>query len=160
MPYGDLLNLYSEQIIDGSHYTIRTRTVRAYTPEVIEVLVEAGRTRTSTWSGIPIHHAHRATTRIEADATAFPHRDPHHVVEIVAGWRPEDPEPERHVAWAESVSRLLAPVAEPGGYINLLGPESQDQVDDAYGPNTARLLAIKRRYDPANVFAATGLPTE
>jgi FAD/FMN-containing dehydrogenase len=159
MPYGTLLRLYDEQIVDGSHYAIRTRTVRAYSPEVVDALIEAGRTRTSTWSGIPIHHAHGATTRVPVRETAFPHRDRHHVVEIVAAWRPEDAAAaDRHVAWADAVSRSLEPVAEPGGYVNLLGPESQDQVDLAYGPNTARLLAVKRRYDPENVFAATGLP--
>jgi hypothetical protein len=158
MPYAQLLGHFDAQMHAGDHYAIRTRTVRRYEPELIAALIEAGRTRTSPLSGIPIHHFHGAATRVPGDATAFPDREAHHVIEIVAGWRPDDPAPERHIAWADSVSQALAPMSDPGGYINLLGPEAHDQIDLAYGSNTARLLAIKNRYDPNGVFTATGLP--
>lgn len=39
----------------------------------------------------------------------------------------------------------------PGGYPNLLGPDETVQIAHAYGPNTARLLALKRRFDPHNL---------
>jgi FAD/FMN-containing dehydrogenase len=158
MPYEQVLKLVDAQMVDGNHYAIRTRTVSDYTPEVVEALIEAGNTRTSPFSGTPIHHFHGAATRVAADATAFANRDPHFVVEIVAGWRPDDAEPERHAAWTDSVSEALAPVASPGGYVNLLGPDARTQIDDAYGANAARLLELKRRYDASGVFSATPLP--
>ena len=40
-----------------------------------------------------------------------------------------------------------------------VGPGQAGQADAAYGPNASRLLAIKRRYDPRNVFSATLLPS-
>jgi len=44
--------------------------------------------------------------------------------------------------------------ALPGGYANLLGPDAHDQIGPAYGPNTARLREVKRRFDPDNVFSS------
>ncbi|GHJ40885.1 BBE domain-containing protein [Streptomyces sp. TS71-3] len=46
----------------------------------------------------------------------------------------------------------------PGGYPNLLGPDETEQIAHAYGPNTERLLAAKRRFDPDRVFRAIPLP--
>jgi FAD/FMN-containing dehydrogenase len=158
MPYGQMLGMFDAHMVDGNHYTIRTRTVSDYSPQVVEALLEAGNIRTSPFTGIAIHHFHGAATRIPTTATAFATRDPHFVIEIIAGWRPDDPEPERHAVWADSVSDALAPAASPGGYVNLLGPDAHDQIHHAYGPNTSRLLELKRRYDPDGVFTATPLP--
>jgi hypothetical protein len=55
---------------------------------------------------------------------------------------------------------MLAPHALPGGYPNLLGPDDEHQVAAAYGPHTARLLAVKARLDPDGVFTATPLPRQ
>ncbi|PZG08632.1 FAD-binding oxidoreductase, partial [Nonomuraea aridisoli] len=46
----------------------------------------------------------------------------------------------------------------PGGYPNLLGDDEVAQIAHAYGPNTERLLAVKRRFDPDHVFRAIPLP--
>ena len=48
----------------------------------------------------------------------------------------------------------LDPVALPGGYPNLLGPDDDARARDSFGANLDRLLAAKRRYDPDNVFSA------
>jgi FAD/FMN-containing dehydrogenase len=62
------------------------------------------------------------------------------------------------VAWAEELSRALAPHALPGAYPNLLGPEVREQTAQAYGANLPRLKQVKERYDPDGVFMATPIP--
>jgi len=52
------------------------------------------------------------------------------------------------------MARALDPVALPGGYPNVLGPGDDERARASYGGNLARLLAAKRRYDPAGVFSA------
>jgi FAD/FMN-containing dehydrogenase len=71
MTYGEMLGLFDAHTVGGRYWAFRTRTVAAYTSEVIDALVEAGTTRTSPLSVIPIHHFHGASTRIASDATAF-----------------------------------------------------------------------------------------
>jgi FAD/FMN-containing dehydrogenase len=156
MTYRDLLGLFDAHIVGGLHWSIRTRTVAAYTPAVIEALVEAGDSRTSPLTGIPVHHFHGASTRIASDETAFANRSEHLVVEIVAGWEPGDGA--LHRAWADKVSAALAPHALPGGYPNLLGPDDHEQIANAHGDNAVRLRAAKAHYDPDGVFTAIPLP--
>ena len=158
MSYGEMLGVFDAHVVGGLHRAIRTRSIGAYTPEVIEALIEAGATRTSPLSGIPIHHCHGASTRIAGDATAFANRSEHFVVEIVAGWEPGDGS--AHRAWADAVSAALAPHAMPGGYANLLGPDDHEQIANAYGDNATRLRATKRHYDPDGVFTAIPLPPQ
>jgi FAD/FMN-containing dehydrogenase len=156
MTYGELLGLWDANVASGMHWAVRTRSVIGYTPEIIEALVEAGSTRTSPMTIIPIHHFHGASTRIASDETAFANRREHLMIEIVAGWEPHDGAV--HRAWADAVSASLARHALPGGYPNLLGPDAHDQIANAYGDNAVRLLAAKAHYDPDGVFTATPLP--
>lgn len=156
MTYPEMLGLFDAYVVTGRHYSIRTRTVTGFTPDVIAALVEAGSSLTSPFTGIAIHHFHGASTRIPADGTAFGIREPHFVIEIVAAW--EDHAADRHVAWAENLSRALAPHAVPGGYPNLLGSDAWDQIAHAFGGNAARLRAAKTQIDPEGMFSAIPLP--
>jgi FAD/FMN-containing dehydrogenase len=158
MTYGEVLGLFDPHVVNGRHYEITTRSVTAFTPGVVSALVQAGTDKTSLQSGISIHHFHGAATRVPVDSTAFGIRGDHFVVEIIAAWEPDDPAAATHRAWTRAVSSALAPVAIPGGYANLLGPDEHEQIAHAYGPNAARLLAAKARFDPDGVFTAIGIP--
>jgi berberine-like enzyme len=157
MAPADMLRLFDAYVVDGRHYAIGTRTVAAYTPDVIAALVNAGATRTSPLTSIYVHHFHGAAAAVPADSTAFGIRRNHIAVEIVAGWEPDDPDDAQHRAWADSVAATLAPLSLPGGYPNLLGPDDHDQIACAYGQNAKRLRAVKERFDPEGIFSATPL---
>ncbi|MBV8789789.1 MAG: FAD-binding oxidoreductase [Mycobacterium sp.] len=158
MTYAEMLGLWDAHVVGGLHWAVRTRTLPAFSPEIIDALVEGGRTRTSPRSLLPVHHCHGASTRIPSDETAFANRREHFMVEIVAGWAPGDGT--AHRAWADAVSAALAPHAMPGGYQNLLGPDDHEQIANAYGDNAVRLLAAKTHYDPDGVFRAIPLPEQ
>jgi len=158
MTYGEMLGQWDAHVVGGLHWAVRTRTLAGFTPETIDALVEAGRTRTSPQTLLAIHHCHGASTRVPSDETAFATRREHFMVEIVAGWPPGDGT--AHRAWADAVSAALAPYALLGGYPNLLGPDDREQIADAYGDNATRLLAAKAHYDPDGVFTAIPLPEQ
>jgi FAD/FMN-containing dehydrogenase len=140
----------------GHHYFIRTQSLDRQRTETIEILVERARRLSSPLSAFSIHHFHGAASRVAASETAFALRQDHLMVEVVAGWEPRAPgEDQQHVAWAEEASGALAPYALNGGYINLLDVGEQERVPLAFGPNYARLLELKRTYDPDDVFRST-----
>jgi FAD/FMN-containing dehydrogenase len=160
MAYADLVAMFNAHITDGRHHVMHTRWLPKLTTKAITALCAAGSARTSPLSVIALHHFHGAAARVRADATAFGLRQDHFLVEILASWEP-NPEDDgaSHRLWAQNLSETLAPVALPGGYANLLGPDEREQIASAYGDNLARLQDAKRRFDPDNIFAAQPLPT-
>ncbi|MGW6792650.1 FAD-binding oxidoreductase [Streptomyces chartreusis] len=142
----------------GRHVIIRSRSVPSLTPGVRDTLSLAGNELTSPYSAVSVHSMHGAAVRVPVADTAFGNRDPHLMIEIIALWDPSDTRTATHSAWADKVTGALGSDALPGGYPNLLGPDETEQVAHAYGSNTARLLEVKRRFDPDHIFQAILLP--
>ena len=63
-----------------------------------------------------------------------------------------DPDPERHIAWVRQTWEAMQPFSS-GAYVNFMSDEPADRLRAVYGPDKyERLVALKRRYDPDNVF--------
>ena len=92
-----------------------------------------------------------AMGRVPSTATAFAHRDATALIAIIAPF--EDPSQTSAVdSWITGYFEALRP-AGTGVYSNFLGDEGAARVREAYpGLTYQRLAAVKRRYDPANVF--------
>lgn len=118
--------------------------------EAIDAMIEYATHVTSQLSMIHLHQLGGAMNRVAADATAFGHRDSEFVVNIIGMWQ-EPGDNEQHIDWARGLFAALQPYAH-GAYINFLGDEGQERVRAAYGPNYARLVALKNKYDPTNLF--------
>ncbi|MGK3988109.1 FAD-binding oxidoreductase [Sorangium sp. So ce136] len=91
-----------------------------------------------------------AVGRVAPDATAFPHRRALWSLQYQAYWTAAAEEAES-VAWVERVRRAMLPHVR-GAYINYIDAELEDWLTAYYGPNLARLSAIKAKYDPREVF--------
>jgi FAD/FMN-containing dehydrogenase len=92
-----------------------------------------------------------AVARVPADATAFAHRDSRIMVNLAAFY---DGPADRAVrqAWVDDLAAALHQ-DDRGVYVNFLADEGPDQVRHAYpGPTWDRLVEVKRRYDPGNLF--------
>lgn len=154
--YNDLIHQLDAFTPAGRHYYLQTQSLPNLQTEAIEVLIEQGLPLPSPFSTINIHHFHGAASRVGASETAFALRQDHLMVELIAAWEPQSPDDERrHIQWAQNISQALAPYAFKGGYINLLDKEEQDRVRLAFGSNYDRLLDLKRKYDPDDVFSST-----
>jgi FAD/FMN-containing dehydrogenase len=149
----EALGLLDAVVVDGRHTLAANRQVAQLTDDVAEALVTAAARITSPYSGVFVHHFHGAAARVPATATAFGLRQDHNLIEVVGTWD-ADADGAPHRAWTWELDRALAPLSLPGGYPNLLGPQETDRVREALGPNASRLLAVKRQYDPENVFSA------
>ena len=94
-----------------------------------------------------------AIARVDADATAFAHRDPAFMVAVGGNAPSLEGLP---VAQEWTASAAVALGIEGRGYVNFMGTATQEDVRNAYpGPTLTRLREVKRAYDPTNVFAAT-----
>ena len=92
-----------------------------------------------------------ASSRIPADATAYPHRDANFVMNVHTRWR-ERRDEQASIGWARDLFAATAPHATGGVYVNFMPDDEKDRVAGAYGGNYARLAALKAKYDPDNLF--------
>ncbi len=103
-------------------------------------------------SKILLEHFHGAVTRVPVDATAFAQRSPSVNLAILGQW-PDPAQTDATIAWTRETFESLKSFQAPRRYLNYLGDdEAEGSVAAAYGPNFARLRAIKAKYDPGNLF--------
>jgi FAD/FMN-containing dehydrogenase len=99
-----------------------------------------------------LHHAGGAMARVPADATAYAHRDVPYVLNIIAR-SPERAGFDRHADWARTTHQAMQPWGTGGAYVNFTSEPGEDRVRASYPPETyARLVTVKDRYDPTNLF--------
>jgi FAD/FMN-containing dehydrogenase len=92
-----------------------------------------------------------AMARVPADATAFAHRASRIMVSVAAFYEGPEDKPVRQ-AWVEALSAALQQ-GDHGAYVNFLLDEGEARIRAAYpGETWDRLVAIKARYDPDNLF--------
>ena len=155
MTYGELQSMFDATNPPGSWYykTGYLDGDRFGEDGFIETLLEhCDFPSPSPLSRIYIEHLGGAMGRVPSEETAFVHRSvPFDLIVIAGGFRPEDGE--KNVRWARATSDAMRPFMSGGAYVNYLGADSGiDAVRSAYGPAYQRLVALKDRYDPANVF--------
>jgi FAD/FMN-containing dehydrogenase len=92
-----------------------------------------------------------APNRIAPDAMAYGHRDAKFVLNVHGRWD-DAKDDQKCIGWAREFFNASAPYASAGAYVNFMTAEEGERVAAAYGSNYGRLVAIKRRYDPENVF--------
>ena len=122
---------------------------------MIETLIEQCGALREFGVAADLHHMGGAYGRIPDDATAFPNRDAQFWLNVYGYWR--DPaDDERFTAWVKATSDAMSAYAMSGQYVNFLGLDEGDPRQKAlsvYGPaKLERLVALKRRYDPENLF--------
>ena len=110
-----------------------------------------------TWFGTAadLHHMGGAFGRVAEDESAFPNRAAQYWLNVYGFW--DDPADDAdRTAWVKRTSDAVRPHAMVGQYVNFLGDDHGDAFEKAlavYGAaKLDRLMAVKRRYDPDNLF--------
>ena len=152
MPYPVMNTLVDAGYPAGSlNYWLSSFT-RGLTDDLIDTAVEQFSKVPSPMTAILFEHFHGAVTRIDPTATAVPHRDEGWNLLMTSVWT-EPTDTDANVAWTRETFAALQPQLAAGRWLNYLGDDQgNDAVRAAYGANYDRLVEVKRRYDPDNVF--------
>jgi FAD binding domain/Berberine and berberine like len=149
MRYPEIL----QQIQEGFHPIAAGRTmfVDAIDAEQAELIVDRLRSGSAPMRTTQLRVLGGAMARVPVEETAFAHRRSRIMANVgVFYQRPE--EAEEHEAWVAGFAAALRQ-GDTGAYVGLLGKDGATPIKDAYpGPTWDRLTAIKRRYDPTNLF--------
>jgi len=84
--------------------------------------------------------------------TALPFRDAKWVYHALTVWTPAMAPDEPHIQFTKDLAAAISKYARPGVFLNFVADEGQDRVRSSYGPAYERLVAVKDKYDPDNLF--------
>jgi FAD/FMN-containing dehydrogenase len=150
-PYVEVQRLVDPQFPSGRLNYWKANFLDELSDELIEIVVDAFARVPSRSSGIVFEQMGGAVARVGETETAFRHRGAAFSLLLLGGWY--DPSAsEANVAWVRELWERTQPLSSAGVYVNYLGTEGDERIRDAYGVNYARLVDVKRTYDPRNVF--------
>ena len=151
MPYPDIYRFTAHQA-EPHAAAIRMMFADEISDASIDAALEAMKVASSPFSLIQFRGLGGAMARVPAGATAFAHRDQRYFFSIIGLWLDPEEDPAPHQSWTSVLWEKVRHEGR-GVYVNFLEEEGDERVRVAYPPATyARLAAIKRRYDPTNLF--------
>jgi FAD/FMN-containing dehydrogenase len=151
-PFLEHQAMFDPSFPHGQWYYMRACDVAELTDEVIDITVEHAMRIRSPLTAFPIWQMGGAISRVGEDETAFSGRGAGHTFNITAATAGRDGFDEER-EWVRDFWSALEPHHTSGIYVNFLMNEGEDRVREAYGTKKYdRLKALKRRYDPGNLF--------
>jgi len=150
MPYAGLFEPADE--IEVVEESARSLFLDRFDRAAAEAVVEHLRASTASMAVAQLRVLGGAMARVPAEATAFAHRDRRFMAAVGCVYEDAADRPVHH-AWADGFAAALRRDGRPGVYVNFLSDEGPERVREAYpGPTWDRLVEVKRRYDPGNLF--------
>jgi FAD/FMN-containing dehydrogenase len=152
MPYAAMQGLLDPLWQAGAQNYFTSALLDRLDDDAIDTLLAQHTAGRAPVHELHLHHAGGAMARVPAGATAFAHRGAAYVLNIIAR-SPDRAGFEQHADWARATHQAIGPWSDGGAYVNFTSEPGQDKVQASYPPDTyARLVAVKDRYDPTNLF--------
>ena len=149
MPYAGLFEPAEDmEVVEESARSLFMDTVDRAAAEAV---VERLQASTAMMAVAQLRVLGGAMARVPVEATAFAHRQRRIMAGVGAVYQRAEDRPAQE-DWADGFAAALRQ-GDPGVYVNFLSDEGPDRVREAYpGPTWDRLVEVKRRYDPDNLF--------
>lgn len=137
----------------GHHYYWRTEFASGLSDDMLAAVREVSVDCPVPMGQVVVAHVGGALNERAWDDGAVGNRDVHFIFGAAAAWEPDDPRAEEYVAWTRTAGDRLRPFSTGASYVNFQTPEDDtSRLRATYGANWDRLVQVKRRYDPVNLF--------
>jgi hypothetical protein len=146
MPYTALNTAFDPIFPKGVRSYWKGAFVAELTDEAIAAHLEHGPKVPEVSASMHLYPINGACHDIASDDTAFAYRDATFAMVIVAAWQDSGAD-ESRIRWVRDYYNAVAPHSETGGYVNFMGADDQGKVQDNYGANYQRLVAVKQHYE-------------
>jgi FAD/FMN-containing dehydrogenase len=151
VPYTVLQKAFDDGMAKGNRWYSRCLQLDEVSDAFIDTLLDNLDPFPGAFTAVYLGAQGGAVSRVAADATAYPHRGNSDALHIFPGWA--DPAEDAAVmAWARDLYGKLRPFDEGGVYVNMLAEDEGDRLSQAYKANLGRLAALKKKWDPHNLF--------
>ena len=151
MPYPALNSAFDALVPPGLQHYWKASFVKELTDDGIAAHAQHGPDIPVVNSTMHIYPINGAAHRVAPDATAFAYRDANFAT-VIAGMWPDPSQNEANTKWVRDYYDALVPHSEAGGYVNFMAGDDQDRIKANYKGNYDRLVEIKRKFDPDNLF--------
>ena len=151
LPYVAMQQIFDPAFPPGRLNYWKSALAGRLTDELIEASVEHARKVPSPHTPILFIEMHGAYRRVGKTDTAYYHRDLQYDLIGLSMWT--DPaDTQRNIDWTQRLFAAWEPHLARAVYVNDLGDEGEDRARSAYGDNYPRLVVLKNKYDPTNLF--------
>jgi hypothetical protein len=151
LPYPALQSMFDPLLPPGLQWYWRADFVNELSDEAIARHVEHSSQLPTPLSQMHLYPIDGAAQRIGCEDTAFSYRDSRWA-EVIVGIDPDPANAAKIKEWTVAYWEALHPFSAGGAYVNFMMDEGQERVKATYRDNYARLVEVKQRYDPANLF--------
>jgi FAD/FMN-containing dehydrogenase len=151
MPYEAWQKIFDPLLAPGARNYWKSHNFSHLSDEAIDVVLRYAGTVPTPQCEIFLGLIGGKANARPPDATAYPHRNVQFAMNVHGRWL--DPaDDDKVVIWAREFFGAAAAYAAGSVYINFLTQDEGSRIREAYGPNYDRLVEVKRRYDPDNLF--------
>jgi FAD/FMN-containing dehydrogenase len=152
MRYVDLQSAGDAGFPRGRRHYWKAGFLAEFPDEAVDAFVECARKVTSPLTSVLLMPMGGAIARVADEETPLGLRDSPFNFHAISMWA--DPaDPEKHMRWAREITDAMQPWTSERTYLNFIGDEGEQRVLSGFGAdNYRRLAAVKRQYDPHNVF--------
>ena len=151
VPYSGWQQAFDPLLTPGARNYWKSHNVTELPDAAIDLLVSYSGKLPSPHCEIFVALLSGAANRVPMDATAYSGRDARLVVNVHGRWETAN-EDQACISWAREFFKASTPFASGGAYVNFMTADEGERVAGAYGPNYKRLVEMKRKFDPDNVF--------
>ena len=151
MPYPALQSMFDGLYPPGLQWYWKGDFIRELSDEAVALHVKHGSRLPTPISTMHLYPVDGAVHRVRPEDTAFSFRDSHWS-QVIAAVSPDPADNERMIAWARGYYEELHPYSAGGAYVNFMMEEGQERIQATYGDNYKRLVEVKTKYDPENLF--------
>jgi FAD/FMN-containing dehydrogenase len=151
-PYVEAQKAWDADYQKGKRYYWKSLKLSRMDDDVIDRIVNHARKQASAHSTVDIWHIGGAVKQAN-DASAFHGRHAAFLLSPEANW--EHPEEDDvNIAWLRDFIADMDEFSDGSRYLNFPGfqEEGEDMMRKAFGPQYERLVALKQKYDPTNLF--------
>ena len=152
LPFPEFQRFFDSEVPAGRRYYFKG-IFGSLPDEAVETVVAWMDRRPSAANEVDIHHLGGAVARVAEDATAFVDRSSPFTFNVYSNWEDRATD-EENQAWARGLVSALERFGSGRAYVNFATDAGRpDEVEAAYGRERhERLVALKRRWDPGNLF--------
>lgn len=151
MPHPMLQSMFDGIYPPGLQWYWKADFVNELSDDAIATHMKFAPNIPTMFSTMHLYPINGAASRVGTSDTPWAYRGANWA-EVIVGVDPDPAKKDQIINWARRYWEALHPYSAGGAYINFMMDEGEDRVKATYGENYERLVAVKTRYDPNNLF--------